>query len=169
MDRATILRGFELCIFDADDTLRRTTVPGRPCPRAPGEWQLLPGVRETLHAIAWNRPGQPRLGVASNQDQVGAGLVTAAMARQLLTTMTQEAAGFTPPPSAIQLCPHAVEVACDCRKPRPGMLRRIMAWYGVAPSGTVFIGDSAADRGAAAAAGVAFLPPAEVFGWDQSA
>ena len=31
-----------LVVFDADGTLRRTTVPGQPCPRASDQWELLP-------------------------------------------------------------------------------------------------------------------------------
>src|SRR5205085_2553999 len=58
-----------LVIFDADDTLRRTIVPGQPCPHAEGEWELLPGVRARLHRI----PPDVYIGVASNQDHVGYG------------------------------------------------------------------------------------------------
>jgi D-glycero-D-manno-heptose 1,7-bisphosphate phosphatase len=121
-------------------------------------------VRETLSAVGWNRPEQPKFGVASNQDQVGAGLISATVARQLLVDMAREATGFNPPADAIQLCPHALGIDCECRKPRPGMLRRIMTLYGVGPDETVFVGDSSTDRMAAAAAGVAHLPAWRLFG-----
>jgi phosphoglycolate phosphatase-like HAD superfamily hydrolase len=49
------------------------------------------------------------------------------------------------------------------------MLVRIMAFYGVPREETVFVGDSEADRGAAAAAGVDFLDARELFGWAQQA
>jgi phosphoglycolate phosphatase-like HAD superfamily hydrolase len=49
------------------------------------------------------------------------------------------------------------------------MLRRIMAFYRIGPKGTVFVGNSEADRGAAVAAGVQFLHAARAFGWTQSA
>jgi D-glycero-D-manno-heptose 1,7-bisphosphate phosphatase len=55
----------------------------------------------------------------------------------------------------IYFCPHGPEDGCDCRKPAPGMLRRAMRDLGFAPDQTVVIGDSDADMGAAAAAGVA--------------
>jgi len=168
MRDASGLAGYALCIFDADDTLRRTTVAGQPCPRGSGEWELLPGVQDTLRSVSWNQPGWPKLGVASNQDQVGAGLLTAATARRLLRDMTRAAAGFIPPDAAIQFCPHPLGVKCECRKPRPAMLRRIMAFYRTGPKGTVFVGNSEADRGAAVAAGVQFLHAARAFGWSQS-
>ena len=43
-----MLERYELIVFDADGTLRRTVVPDQPCPRAAGEWILMPGVREVL-------------------------------------------------------------------------------------------------------------------------
>ncbi|HEX6617876.1 MAG TPA: HAD-IIIA family hydrolase [Gemmatimonadales bacterium] len=161
------LAPFKLWIFDADDTLRRTTVPGQPCPRAPGEWELLPGVRDRLAALPWQRDGGPYFGLASNQDQVGAGLFTRRMARDLLRDLARAAIGQAPPDPALQLCPHPLGVACDCRKPGPRMLVRVMAFYGVGPRDTIFVGDSESDRRAAAAAGVRFLDARELFGWDQ--
>ena len=150
------LTGWDLVIFDADDTLRHTLVPGRPCPRAPDEWALLPGVAEVLRGIPWMTPGGPRLGLASNQDQIGYGLLDQRTARRLLKDLALAATGTVPPGAAIQLCPHRLEVGCECRKPAPGMLRRIVAHYGVDPSRTLFVGNSDTDRAAARRAGVEY-------------
>jgi D-glycero-D-manno-heptose 1,7-bisphosphate phosphatase len=117
----------------------------------------------------WSEPAGPRLGIASNQDQVGAGLFALETARALLRDLVREAAGVTLPEPAIQLCPHALGVACDCRKPHPAMLQRIMAYYRIGTEETVFVGDREADRAAAAAAGVHYLEARELFGWAQSA
>jgi D-glycero-D-manno-heptose 1,7-bisphosphate phosphatase len=160
---------YGLWIFDADGTLRRTTVPGQPCPRSQHEWVLLPGVREVLHAVRWGAPGQPRLGIASNQDQVGAGLIPEGVARCLLRSLARAAAGVDLPEPAIQFCPHALGVTCECRKPLPGMLQRIMTYYDIGPAATLFVGDTEDDRATAQAAGTAFLEPGELFGWSQSA
>ena len=160
---------YRLWIFDADDTLRRTTVPGQPCPRAEDQWVLLAGVRERLRAVRWNTPGAPKLGVASNQDQVGAGIISAQTARSLLHAMVYAAAGIRLPEPAVQFCPHALDVRCACRKPGPAMLERIMSHYDIGPSATVLVGDQASDRAAARAARTAYLDAAEVFGWAQSA
>jgi D-glycero-D-manno-heptose 1,7-bisphosphate phosphatase len=56
--------------------------------------------------------------------------------------------------AAIYCCPHGPDDGCDCRKPAPGMVRRAMRDLGFAPGQAVFIGDSEADMGVAAAAGV---------------
>jgi D-glycero-D-manno-heptose 1,7-bisphosphate phosphatase len=158
------LRDYSVVVFDADDTLRRTIVPGRPCPRAPGEWVLRPGVRQALSRVPWRAEHGPRLGLASNQDQVAHGLISLEMARRLLRDLAIAATGSAPGEPALQLCPHAADAGCECRKPRPGMLHRIMAHYGVGPDDTVFVGNGEVDREAAARAGVRFVWAADLFG-----
>jgi D-glycero-D-manno-heptose 1,7-bisphosphate phosphatase len=58
---------------------------------------------------------------------------------------------------AIYICPHGPDDGCDCRKPAPGMVKSAMRDLGFGPDEAVLIGDSDADMGAAAAAGVAGL------------
>ena len=160
----TVLGRYRLFIFDADDTLRRTTVPGKPCPHAPGEWVLMPGVRAVLGGIRWGSAGGPYLGIASNQDQVAYGHLTQSMARSLLRDLACSAADFQPPDDALQLCPHPLEQDCDCRKPNPGMLRAIMEYYRVAPHDTLFVGNHEVDRMAASRAATHFSWAANFFG-----
>jgi D-glycero-D-manno-heptose 1,7-bisphosphate phosphatase len=156
---------YDLVIFDADETLRRTTDPGKPCPHTPEEWVLMPGVRDTLRAVAWGQHGGPALGVASNQDQVAYGYLSLVMARRLLKDLVLEATGITPAEAALQLCPHPAELECRCRKPQPGMLLAIMSHYSTQPAATLFVGNHEVDREAAARAGTDFIWAANVFGW----
>lgn len=150
-----------LYIFDADGTLRRTTVEGLPCPNRPGEWELIPGVRERLAEIDW---GRARFGVASNQGGVGLGYLSFAAARRLLEEMVVAAFGVVPPPpGSIELCPHAPQLGCPCRKPKPEMLLRLMRRYGAGPHETLFVGDMDRDEGAARAAGTRFMWAHEFF------
>jgi D-glycero-D-manno-heptose 1,7-bisphosphate phosphatase len=167
MSDRSIFSRYRLFIFDADETLRRTTVAGQPCPRQADEWLLLPGVRQRLSGVAWNHADGPYFGIASNQDQVGYGHLSFATARQLLRDLAKSAAGVHLPDAALQLCPHRLEVSCGCRKPEPGMLRAIMDYYQVPPSETVFVGNDEPDREAAARAGTDFLWAADFFGIDE--
>ena len=155
---------YRLVIFDADDTLRRTTVPGQPCPRRSEEWELMPGVRELLSQVPWKRSNAPHLGLASNQDQVAYGHLSLRVARELLRDLAFAATGLVPEDAALQLCPHALHIDCACRKPKPGMLLRLIEHFQVSREQTVFVGNSEVDRAAAAAAGVAFLSSDSVFG-----
>jgi D-glycero-D-manno-heptose 1,7-bisphosphate phosphatase len=148
-----------LIIFDADGTLRVTTVPGQPCPHGPGEWRLIDGVQDRLREL----PTHVFLGVASNQDHVGYGWLSLEEAHALLVLMIRDATGRTLPSFAVRCCPHRLEVNCDCRKPAPGMLREIMGGYGVSPAETLFVGDAECDKQAALRAGTHFSFSDEYF------
>jgi D-glycero-D-manno-heptose 1,7-bisphosphate phosphatase len=142
-----------LIIFDADGTLRRTLVPGQPCPHAADEWELLEGVRAYVSSL----PPDLHLGVASNQDHVGYGHLSYAEAHSLLSAALLQASGRTTDAAAIRLCPHRLEVECSCRKPAPGMLLAIAQHYGVAPSESLFVGNEPVDELAAQNAGMPFV------------
>jgi D-glycero-D-manno-heptose 1,7-bisphosphate phosphatase len=153
-----------LHIFDADGTLRWTTVPGQPCPNRPGEWRLMPNVKETLRNMHWG-PGGSLLGVASNQGGVALGYLTQEMAYQLIEATLVEAIGFIPPRTMIEMCVCPPDAQCACRKPNPGMLLRIMRALEVGPEATLYIGDLEIDQEAAKRAGVAFMWAHEFFQW----
>jgi D-glycero-D-manno-heptose 1,7-bisphosphate phosphatase len=164
MREAEILTRYRLVVFDADDTLRETVVPGKPCPHGPGEWVLRPGVRDVLRRISWSEQMGPHLGLASNQDHVAYGFLSLEMARRLLRDLAAAATGSVPADPALQLCPHPADRACECRKPEPGMLLTIMDYYGVEPAETLFVGDAEVDREAAARAGTSFMWASDLFG-----
>jgi HAD superfamily hydrolase (TIGR01662 family) len=164
MPDSRIFELYRLFIFDADETLRRTTTPGKPCPHGPGEWVLMPGVREILGRFPWGMADGPRMGIASNQDHVAYGHLTLPMARDLLRDLARSATGFEPADPALQLCPHALDLDCDCRKPKPGMLLAIMSHYHIGPTDTLFVGNHEIDRETAARAGTAFNWSADFFG-----
>lgn len=167
MPEAEVFRRYRLFIFDADDTLRQTEVPGKPCPHGPGEWILLPGVREVLGEIPWHTSGGPWLGIASNQDQVAYGHLSLETARELLRELARSAANVIPEDEALQLCPHALDLPCRCRKPEPGMLLAIMRFYRIQPRDTLFVGNHDTDREAADRAGIDFRWAGEFFAQAQ--
>jgi HAD superfamily hydrolase (TIGR01662 family) len=156
MSSPGVFKQYELFIFDADDTLRRTIASGKPCPHGPDEWVLMPGVEQVLRQVQWGTVGGPQLGIASNQDQVAYGHLTLDMARRLLRDLSRSAANFEPPDAALQLCPHALDIDCECRKPKPRMLQAIMHYYGITPAHTLFVGNHEVDRETAARAATAF-------------
>lgn len=154
---------FRLYVFDADGTLRRSTVPGKPCPNDNGEWELIPGVRERLARIEWG-PSGASFGVASNQGGVGLGYLTFNTARAMLELMVSRAFGVPAPPGSVEICPHAPHLKCPCRKPKPEMLRRLMRRFRAAPEETVFVGDMQTDEETAFNAGTHFQWAHEFFG-----
>ena len=154
----------KLFIFDADGTLRRTTVPGLPSPRSPGEWELMPNVKNTLNQMDWNS-GELFLGIASNQDGVSLGDLTKEMAYRLLQDMVAEAIGYFPLHTAIEMCTCRLGMNCRRKKPKPGMLLDIMHKFDIPPKQTLFVGDMEWDLEAARRAGVRFMWAKDFFGW----
>lgn len=159
----------KLIIFDADGTLRRTTVPGQPCPNRPGEWELISGVKEVLSKFNWGSPAEHKVGfgIASNQGGVGYGFLSAEMARALLADMVGEVFDGFVSPGLIQMCPHRKDDDCRCRKPEPLMLQRLMWVWNARPSDTLYVGDMDSDREAAERAGCDFMWAWEFFGWPE--
>lgn len=128
---------YKLFIFDADGTLRRCTVPGQPTPNRHDEWELMPNVREVLAQFDWSKHA---FGVASNQAGVALGFLSEQVARKLLVNMIFQATGILPQPEIIQMCVHAVDAGCSCRKPQPGMLIALMELWKVSPADTLYAG-----------------------------
>ena len=159
--------GIRLVIFDADGTLRWTTVEGQPCPNDESEWRLMPNVRERLRVLDFGPHGL-KLGVASNQGGVAVGYLSADMARKLLVDTVDAALGFVPPDAAIELCICHPQRACDRRKPSSGMLRRIMDRFAIPPDATLFVGDLDVDRDAARRARTRFAWSGEFFGGNHA-
>jgi D-glycero-D-manno-heptose 1,7-bisphosphate phosphatase len=54
---------------------------------------------------------------------------------------------------AVFFCPHAPADECDCRKPKPGMMKEIGRRYGVDLVNVAMVGDTLRDLQAASAAG----------------
>lgn len=168
---------FDIIIFDADATLRRCTVPNQPCPNADGEWELLPGVKERIQAIDWSRR---TFGIASNQAGVALGYLSEEQASKMLADCALACmANAQDRAIVIELCPHAVDARCECRKPKPAMLFRVI-WHHVhmtmhedgdpdrefdrACERALYIGDLETDEQAARAAGVRFAWAWDFFG-----
>ena len=95
----------------------------------------------------------------TNQSGVGRGLLTL----DQVDAVNARVADLLGPFDTVQVCPHAPDDGCACRKPAPGMVKAACAELDVDPGHCVVIGDIGADMGAAAAAGaVGILVPTPV-------
>ena len=127
----------------------------------PDQLRLLPGVVEGLRTLAG---AGFVLAVATNQPGPAKGQVSrAAVARTnaaLLALLDAEGVSI----AAVEVCEHHpvggpggvadLIRACDCRKPRPGMLRSLLGRLGGDPGRSWAIGDSPSDLEAGRAAGL---------------
>lgn len=122
------------------------------------DFEFLPGVLDAaarLSAAGW------ALVVVTNQSGIARGYFTEAAYLALTQKMTEAFAQRGAPIAAVYHCPHhpegriaALAVACDCRKPAPGLLLRARDELGLSLSESVMIGDKASDLWAARRAGV---------------
>src|SRR4051794_40724947 len=114
-----------LIIFDADNTLREgINKDQKYCPAKPGEWQLMPNVKERLAEFDWGNGVE--IAIATNQPGIEDGVITEEMAYQLVIDMMAKAIGRLLPRRQIEICPHISECECQCRKPQPTLLIRLM-------------------------------------------
>ncbi len=116
----------------------------------PAEWKPIPG---SLEAIARLNQSGYKVVVATNQSGVGRGLFDMEMLNSIHSKMHKELFTLGGRIDAIFYCPHAADSACDCRKPKPGMFKRISETLNTDLKGVPAIGDSLRDLQAAAALG----------------
>ena len=116
--------------------------------KSPAEWVPIDG---SLEAIALLTRQGFTVAVASNQSGVGRGLYDAAALDAIHRKMQDAVARAGGAIDRIVTCPHLPEDACDCRKPAPGLLRRLAGHYRVPLRGVPVIGDSLRDLEAARA------------------
>ncbi|MFZ3184623.1 MAG: D-glycero-beta-D-manno-heptose 1,7-bisphosphate 7-phosphatase [Pseudomonas sp.] len=110
------------------------------------EWLPLPGA---ITAIANLSKAGWTVAVATNQSGLARGyydLAALDAMHQQLRKLVAEQGGEV---GLILYCPHGPDEGCDCRKPKPGMLKSIAEHYGVALAGLWFVGDSLGDLQAA--------------------
>ena len=114
------------------------------------EFLPLPGAYDAIAALC--RAGF-RIAVCTNQSGIGRGLLSEtvlAAIHQKLERGIVAAGGIL---DGISYCPHLPEDDCDCRKPRPGMILKLMGRLQVRAEETTFVGDSLRDLEAGLAAG----------------
>ena len=116
--------------------------------KSPDEWRPIPGSLEAISRL--NHAGF-RVVVATNQSGLGRGLFDMATLIAINDKMHKALAQIGGRIDALFYCPHTADSACECRKPKPGMLIEIGNRFGVELTGVPCVGDSVRDLQAAAA------------------
>ncbi len=115
---------------------------------------FVPGIPEMI--AEYNRQGIPVI-VVTNQAGIAKGLYTEADMHRFNAHMDQCLRDeFDAHIDAIYFCPHHPDYtgACNCRKPKPGMLLQAAEELGINLRESVMFGDKESDRLAAQAAGI---------------
>ena len=118
--------------------------------KSPDEWKPIPG---SIDAIARLTQWGYRVVVATNQSGIGRGLFDMDALNAIHDRMLKAVALAGGRIDSIFFCPHAADSTCECRKPRPGMLREVAQRYSTDLKDVPAVGDSLRDLQAAAAVG----------------
>jgi D-glycero-D-manno-heptose 1,7-bisphosphate phosphatase len=119
-------------------------------PNDPEQVRLVPGAMEAVRALA--AVGFVPV-VVSNQSGLARGLITPEQARAVHDRFVELFAAGSGVRLPCYYCPHGPDDGCDCRKPRPGLLRTAASELGLIGRPGVMVGDKPADVEAGIAAG----------------
>jgi D-glycero-D-manno-heptose 1,7-bisphosphate phosphatase len=111
---------------------------------------FIPGALESLAAMAATPYA---IVIATNQAGVGRGLIPLTEAEAINERLCDEIIRAGGRVDGLYMCPHRPEDECECRKPRPGMLRRAAYELALDLSRSWMIGDALTDLQAGKAAG----------------
>jgi HAD superfamily hydrolase (TIGR01662 family) len=112
----------------------------------PRRVEPFPAARDVLSYV---RSRGLATGVLSNQSGIARGILTGRQVENVNARVEQLLGPF----DVWEVCPHAAEDGCPCRKPAPGMIISACRRLGIDPSEAAFIGDICSDVEAARAAG----------------
>lgn len=137
-------RLFDAVLFDRDGTL----IEDVPYNGDPARVVPMPGARAALDRL---RGAGLRLGVVTNQS----GLARSRFTAGDLGAVNARVEDLLGPFDTWQVCPHAEDARCACRKPLPGLVLRAAAALRTTPDRCAVVGDIGRDMAAALAAGAA--------------
>lgn len=114
------------------------------------EWIAIP---QSLEAIARLNHAEHKVAVATNQSGLARGYFSHEALENMHKKMQSELAKVGGQIDGIYYCPHHPDENCSCRKPKPGLLNKIIADFCAEINDTILIGDSWRDIQAARAVG----------------
>ena len=154
-----------LAIFDRDgtiiDVVRDEETGAISVAFHPSHIRLLPGAVAGMRAL---QDAGYAIAIASNQPGPAKGQMSAAAVERTNAALVDRLAADGVRVAALEVCMHhpsggpggdmSLVRSCDCRKPRPGLLVRILSRLGGDAATSWMIGDSAGDVEAGHAAGL---------------
>jgi D-glycero-D-manno-heptose 1,7-bisphosphate phosphatase len=105
-------------------------------------FRMFPFAAEAIRGL--NQAGVPVV-VVTNQSGVARGYFPESLLHDVHERMKRELAQFGAHLDAVYYCPHEKSDACDCRKPKPGMLHRAVEELGLDLKRSFVVGDRYGD------------------------
>lgn len=130
---------YKLIILDRDGVINEDS---EEYIKSPEEWIPIAG---SLAAIAKLNQAGYKVVVATNQSGIARGYFTGQTLQKIHQKMRDELAKAGGHLDDIVYCPHHPDDNCLCRKPEPGMLKKILQKFNVSAKEVLYIGDSLKD------------------------
>ena len=118
--------------------------------KTPDEWRPIPG---SLSAIKKLNDAGIIVTVASNQSGVARGLFSETALHTIHRKLTDLLAERGAHIDHIEYCAHAPDHHCECRKPKAGMINKLLKQFKIDPKDAIVVGDAFRDLQAGQAAG----------------
>lgn len=115
------------------------------------QFVLFPGVCEAVARL--NQSGF-RVIVLTNQSAIGRGLMTEEDLNRIHIYLNKQLATVGGHVDAFYHCPHHPQDACECRKPKPGLIHKAITDFSLNAASCYFLGDKRSDLEAAQAGGI---------------
>lgn len=122
--------------------------------KSPDEWTAIEG---SMRAISLLTKAGYSVVVATNQSGLNRGLYTLETLEKIHEKMLSEVYAAGGKIDGIYFCPHRPDENCECRKPKPGLLKQIQHDFKCMPPDMLMVGDSHRDYGATQAFGCEFV------------
>jgi D-glycero-D-manno-heptose 1,7-bisphosphate phosphatase len=116
----------------------------------PDEWRPIPG---SLSAIKKLNDARIIVTVASNQSGVARGLFSESTLDMIHKKFTDLLAEMGAHIDQIEYCAHGPDDNCECRKPKAGMISKLLKQFNIASQDALVVGDAFRDLQAGQAAG----------------
>ncbi len=118
----------------------------------PDHLRMLPGTKEGLRLL---QDAGFRLAIATNQPGIAKDQFPLAAIERTNQALVERLDSEGIHIEAVEMCPHSPQVApCDCRKPKPGLLLRLLERLGADAASSWMVGDADTDMEAGRNAGV---------------
>ncbi len=141
------------CVFlDRDGVINRKAAAGEYI-RGWSEFEFLPNITDWIRRF---NALDFLVIVVTNQRGIARGMMTRESVDEIHRNMIAELASRGARVDDVLVCPHE-ENSCDCRKPKPGMVKEAQARWNIDLKGSLMIGDSDTDEALALACGLRFL------------
>jgi histidinol-phosphate phosphatase family protein len=128
----------QFIILDRDGTI----IEERQYLSQPEQVTLIPGVGTALRELRQMGFG---LVVITNQSAIGRGFFDHGQLERIHQRLEQLLEREGVHLDGLYICPHMPDDDCDCRKPKPGLMRKAAKELGFSPQKSIVIGDKACD------------------------